>query len=652
MANTLASLDAYNLHVASRISAARRLVSDVREKLADVKAHITDLLLQQKQLEEYIADHERTLSSINFLPPDLFSIIFLFTLPSPKELVRNLKLHDMRTLSPWLLTLQLERSDNPKLRLQLFGPVGGRLASQLAALVRASDRWSSVRLAFDWPLLLHQLAPLEECVGQLEELHIGGVWRDAPIALPQNVRLDPFTIAPRLRSLIVSRVCEPTVSLVLPWHQLTRYRGSGSAHEHISVLKFCPNLTTAHLMFESTTTVANNTSTQVSLPKLRNLKLVNSEFLSFMSLPTLETIVIEKMPPAVETLLPLLVFVRRPQTPPVLYFLPGEHADDAHAHLHPRGSSHHLYASHLAPPRRRPCCGRAPRGAYARPGPCCTCLYRPPPRDTGASQPRRIRPEPSPQDAALAPRTVRQLHMPASRAAHPPDLPKSAVEMGHQEASPHIGGGAGGGYKYISLLSLRTPIMWRRSIWVAWLVARQLRSLHLVKPPPKMIQEYGQLESPMFMPEIQRAVWGELSGIPVSEMGLRRECSWMIDDGAERSQPRGLLLRKFIKPTPHAEKLAEKVPSNIESPSPMGARISTGPEIERKNAGNIKNMNTNINKDPVKKVQSNSFMILAEIPWSTLISLHQADQVGQAAHVTAGQTIWIFPTGPFAIEPF
>jgi hypothetical protein len=166
----------------------------------------------------------------------------------------------------------------------------------------------------NWTLLKEQFAALEGRVGQLEELHIHGVWNGG-VALPVGKRLDAFSAAPRLRTLSVKNVCEPAVSLVLPWYQLTRYRAFSGAYEHIAVLRLCPNLIAADLNFPNLPTFADDAPVMVQLRHLVQLTVGDSEFLRVISAPALQRIVVQKIGSDGDALLPLLAFIRRERPP-------------------------------------------------------------------------------------------------------------------------------------------------------------------------------------------------------------------------------------------------------------------------------------------------------------------------------------------------
>ncbi|KAJ7123456.1 hypothetical protein C8R44DRAFT_620673, partial [Mycena epipterygia] len=92
---------AQNPPLDSEIYAARRVLLDDRKELAELKAQIADLVSRQKQLEEHLAHHERIVFSINRFPPEILSLIFLFTLPSHEDILGE----DIPWLAgPWLVS--------------------------------------------------------------------------------------------------------------------------------------------------------------------------------------------------------------------------------------------------------------------------------------------------------------------------------------------------------------------------------------------------------------------------------------------------------------------------------------------------------------------------------------------------------------------
>ncbi|KAJ7479353.1 hypothetical protein B0H11DRAFT_2194075 [Mycena galericulata] len=308
-----------NPPLVSEIATARDRVVKGRQKLAELKTQIASLVVQQKELEEYIDNHQRIVFSINRFPPELLSLIFFFSIPTPEEMAVPL---NTRSHSPWLVSqcIHIPNPDHvrpPPREIWQRGPppLSSRTISCAAPSAQHSNRWSSLLLSFNWVPIQHHLAAVKGNVDQLEELYIEGVWGDRPMAFPEGARLTAFAIAPRLSTLSVSRVCEPAVSLVLPWHQLREYCGVGMAYEHLAVLQLCPNLTSLDLTVQSDAAIADNAAVSVCMPRLQILHLVHAQFLRLLSLPMLEEITLEKMPPDDDALLPLLALTRRDRPP-------------------------------------------------------------------------------------------------------------------------------------------------------------------------------------------------------------------------------------------------------------------------------------------------------------------------------------------------
>jgi hypothetical protein len=136
------------------------------------------------------------------------------------------------------------------------------------------------------------------------------------VALSFEGRPDIFSIAPRLRSLIVKGVCMPSISLVLPWAQLTSYCATCTSLDHIAVLRLCPNLLSADLTFTTPPQPASDVIVG-TVPLLRTLRLSDAAFLACLSLPLLQDVVVGASDETADALLPpLLAFLRR-ETPPL-----------------------------------------------------------------------------------------------------------------------------------------------------------------------------------------------------------------------------------------------------------------------------------------------------------------------------------------------
>ncbi|KAJ7669866.1 hypothetical protein DFH06DRAFT_1179313 [Mycena polygramma] len=329
----------------SEVALARTIVLKGKKELKELRAQISKLKAREQALTKHIADHQRIVFSINRFPPEILSLIFLYTVSSDLtgkpvhtespwlvsqvcKLWRDIslasqvlwaspKIHPIPNQSPSQLILQLARSGNARLHPILAGCPrhNPRLPHLLVPLIAHSERWVSLLFTMNWTLMPEQLIALRGHVSQLEELQIEGVWNSGDTALPEGSRLDAFAIAPRLRTLSVTDVCEPAVSLLMPWHQLTQYRAVGTGHEHLSVLSLCPNLIAADLGFPVSFTIVAGAPVLVHLPQLVQLTLGDADLLRVLSLPVLQRVVLQRTAPEDDALLPLLDLVRRDRPP-------------------------------------------------------------------------------------------------------------------------------------------------------------------------------------------------------------------------------------------------------------------------------------------------------------------------------------------------
>ncbi|KAJ7200917.1 hypothetical protein C8J57DRAFT_1626975 [Mycena rebaudengoi] len=204
------------------------------------------------------------------------------------------------------ITTQLLRSGDAKLHVQLYEHKSANNL-QLPALLELSRRWASacIYLSADEQdeHLLSALSDLEGTFDQLEELEVGAL---------HGATLDVFAIAPKLQILSLSNVSEPAQSLVLPWHQLRKYRGIANPWEHLGVLSLCPNLVCIDLVCHDHFFSAP--VKRIPLPRLRGLYVDDSGVLNFLLLPALEEVTIEGWATK-DPLLPLLKLLQQDQPP-------------------------------------------------------------------------------------------------------------------------------------------------------------------------------------------------------------------------------------------------------------------------------------------------------------------------------------------------
>ncbi|KAJ6465990.1 hypothetical protein C8R47DRAFT_1224123 [Mycena vitilis] len=257
---------------------------------------------------------------------------------------RELAVSDQRLWS-WLMVAgvsslpqierHLERSRQMTLRVAL-GRSGYHNLAPLAAALRSSERWGEATICIDWPpqgvghhplLWAKEMKAIKGHVGNLHTLYVCNSW--LPIyedAVGQDDDcLTAFAVAPALQNLIVDFIRNPILSVILPWHQLTRYQGIGKTQDQLRILAICPNLVEADLTFPPY--FHSKPATVLRMERLQKLYVSDPAFLNHLALPALQEIVADKQytdadedPDAddvddEDALLPLLMLTRRDNPP-------------------------------------------------------------------------------------------------------------------------------------------------------------------------------------------------------------------------------------------------------------------------------------------------------------------------------------------------
>ncbi|KAJ7665170.1 hypothetical protein DFH06DRAFT_1127530 [Mycena polygramma] len=255
---------------------------------------------------------------------------------------RELTVTDQRLWSSWLVVAgvssfpqierHLERSRPMTLHVAL-GRGEYRNPAPLAAAIRSSERWGEATICIDWPprgeglhplLWAKEMKTLKGHVGNLHTLYVCNSW--LPIyedALDQDDDcLTAFAVAPALRNLIVDFIRNPILSVILPWHQLTRYQGIGETQDQLRILTICPNLVEADLTFPPY--FHSESATLLRMEHLQKLYVSDPAFLKHLALPALQEIVADKQYTDADdeeaydeddALLPLLMLTRRDNPP-------------------------------------------------------------------------------------------------------------------------------------------------------------------------------------------------------------------------------------------------------------------------------------------------------------------------------------------------
>ncbi|KAJ7152101.1 hypothetical protein C8R46DRAFT_1197820 [Mycena filopes] len=200
------------------------------------------------------------------------------------------------------LQTQLRRSGNASLALNFRWRVYDEDSSNasdgtvlLDALVHHSDRWFSARFDLDTSILnqlLDCLHPATERLGRLEKLEFG--------SLPLTHATTIFSTAPRLRVALLTTYNYACYSspVVLPWTQITSFRGFYSLEATLEILQAASTIFECVLMLTDQVDNAVNTVPPhrvIAAPSLRRLHIENGSFLNHLIAPLLEHLYCEAL---------------------------------------------------------------------------------------------------------------------------------------------------------------------------------------------------------------------------------------------------------------------------------------------------------------------------------------------------------------------
>jgi hypothetical protein len=187
-----------------------------------------------------------------------------------------------------ILEAQLLRSANAPLEVHWLD-VHYRFDPQLLNLVFPHcHRWRSLYFHNSTPdsCVLDWLQPVKGLLHSLERVEsVLGLGARFP---------DGFCSAPNLRHVILTdwnfSIMSPLpTSLVIPWRQITRYRGVHTPERQLEIFKGAPNLVECAIGFDKyRPVVVPGSNPAVVLPNLRRLRIQFTNFLVHLTAPSLE----------------------------------------------------------------------------------------------------------------------------------------------------------------------------------------------------------------------------------------------------------------------------------------------------------------------------------------------------------------------------
>ncbi|KAJ7679128.1 hypothetical protein DFH06DRAFT_505587 [Mycena polygramma] len=199
------------------------------------------------------------------------------------------------------LETQLCRSGNAALDIRFEEHTG--VFKMVQMVVEQCHRWRSLHLTL-FGSSVYELGALwhrtdTSSFPRLETLEI--VDRYHATTIP-----DVFALAPLLRRVILTDkdFRYASAPLVLPWRQITHYRGFYLLERHIEILTAASNLQECSICYGKPDEIPFNNS--IALPHLRRLRTNNLDILRHLSAPVLEDLVLSRAELSQETLLPVV----------------------------------------------------------------------------------------------------------------------------------------------------------------------------------------------------------------------------------------------------------------------------------------------------------------------------------------------------------
>ncbi|KAJ7729188.1 hypothetical protein B0H16DRAFT_1697270 [Mycena metata] len=298
----------------NRISLMDAEIVSLQSQIHNLNATLAQSLQKRNDAQLHALQHRSILSPIRRVPPELISEIFNrvcggepgkrlpWYLGHISRSWRHTALSLAHLWSSITVELHLSKTDvllasiEEQLRRAAHVPLDVHFpdvrtdmdAPLLNLILRHSSRWGSLylnrrrRLSHD-TAVLDWLRPIEGHLEQLVRLEVPHYW----ITIP-----DIFSTAPRLREVMLTdhHLRESPSSILIPWQQITHYRGTYGSGRQLEILEQSPNLLECALGFQGALSVTSNTTP--TLPHLRRLTLDLHTAVGNITAPVLEDLLL------------------------------------------------------------------------------------------------------------------------------------------------------------------------------------------------------------------------------------------------------------------------------------------------------------------------------------------------------------------------
>ncbi|KAJ7669991.1 hypothetical protein DFH06DRAFT_159597 [Mycena polygramma] len=308
-------------------------------QIKNLTATLNRLISERDDMASQVQQCTAVLAPIRRVPPEIICAIFSWTLPRTKRVAGELptgapwylgqisgiwrqialglpslwnsitvfhtEISSWKDFSPLpMVAAQLIRSANAPLEVDFeWMTYEGEAAPFMDALLTHSHRWRSFRLlCCDSGGLLTLMHPAKGRLAQLDTLEIDDSGREEGGA---SVASDIFSIAPNLRQVLLTNASfnHYSPALLIPWQQLTQYRGVETVEHLVHILQAASGLVDGALGFTDEEQEIPD-GPVITLPHLRRLFTERGDFLARLTAPQLEYL-------SCDTVRPLVPFVER-----------------------------------------------------------------------------------------------------------------------------------------------------------------------------------------------------------------------------------------------------------------------------------------------------------------------------------------------------
>ncbi|KAJ7437447.1 hypothetical protein B0H11DRAFT_2294311 [Mycena galericulata] len=343
-------LESNDVPVDGEIPVIRAIISHNQARVTALNAQLEALGTRMEQIEKERDEIEDTvrkqttvISPVRRVPPELISEIFSLMPCTRRRADRTVNCPPWRLghicrswrhtalSNPFLwrsieiswaedwnlleLEAQLLRSGNVPLQVSFSWWIDDNNLPFLDLLLPHCERWGTLRFLIGGPQLslLSRLRAVQGRLPQLKKLDFIRII-DKENGYGNEEKIEYFSVAPNLHEILLADPEFHFVSppLILPWNQITRYRGRFHPAQQIKILLASPALVECGLGFIDIYRTNSVRDGRVALlPHLRRLYVEDSDFLDHVTAPLLQHLYVDSQRGGHSESDPVLRFIQR-----------------------------------------------------------------------------------------------------------------------------------------------------------------------------------------------------------------------------------------------------------------------------------------------------------------------------------------------------